>query len=405
MMGLVFSSQPIDEIIETISGGVSAGEFAGKPIPVRDYAIYENQCQAWIKENKLGGHKFFLEQCINVRLRQVYVLAKIGERMGLSVSPETIKREVIEEAKREYDLQTALDPEDRLSINDIYRYSLSRFPMDIRTRTRTTGAAHGALKSPFLSYPNQDNINHAATKTSLQLRLVYYQSQELQKRLKKNIEVKEEEITQLFSQEQEEKKKKIEDLRKKGESTAVNNNQAKLASLNLKPSPVQRKRLSERLKDSKAKKQLTLLEKKLVEMAKNQKAKYNLKTFSTELQTSITDLGTVRLDKLSQIKIASNVTFNLMQADFFSQLAVKNPQDRIVGPLKSGPYTLYVQVSQINYAGIPKPKNIAKKTTKKNTKAKINTKPDNNLSNELMSYLIEEESRRGNFKLQKIRQP
>ena len=39
MMGLIFSSQPIDEIIQVFSGGTNIGEFDGEQIPARYYSI------------------------------------------------------------------------------------------------------------------------------------------------------------------------------------------------------------------------------------------------------------------------------------------------------------------------------------------------------------------------------
>ena len=91
MMGLIFSSQPIEEITRAALGGSSMGEFAGESISSRDYGFYERGCRSWMTEQKFGTAKHFLEYCINTRMRQSYTLAKLGQRLGVDASIELTK--------------------------------------------------------------------------------------------------------------------------------------------------------------------------------------------------------------------------------------------------------------------------------------------------------------------------
>ena len=152
MMGLIFSSQPIEEITRTALRGSAVGEFAGTPISPKDYAFYENGCRSWMLEQKFGAAKHFLEYCINTRIRQSYTLAKIGERLGVKSSPDLIKSKLWEDARSQYEAQTDIPEEDRLSIHEIYRLNFSSLPLEMRMRQNSAQEAYAILNTSFPSF-------------------------------------------------------------------------------------------------------------------------------------------------------------------------------------------------------------------------------------------------------------
>ena len=390
MMALIFSSQPIDEMLGTVMGGDSAGEYDGKPISLRDYAIYESQCQDWIASNKLGQNRFFLERCIDIRLRQGYVLENVGKRLGIAAVPEMVKREVVEEAKQEYNLQSSLDEEDRLPLSDIYRYSLSRFPIDVRMRSYSSSKAHSVLQFPFAHYPIQDKLQYAIKKTSVGLRLVYYQPLQLQDKLKQGIQVSQDEIMRLYQKEQKERQQQIAKLAEQNSGSQKN---TPVSSLALKPNSRQIKSIRQRIQSNKAKRKLELIEQELKKMTKEGKA-MQLELIASMLKTSVIQLPATALDKLSSIKIDKKTSLNLMQPQFLTHITAKSPQKQVIGPINSGPYIAYIQVKEVQYPSIA----LAKKGKTK----RVGIRENKNIGYEFLNYIIEEESQRGNFKLKKI---
>ena len=207
MMGLIFSSQPLDEIMQVFVNETSIGQFDGEDIPIRYYALFENGCRTWIEEQKLGQADFFLQQCLNTRIRQTYVLAKIGARMAFHPSVSLVKRDVLEQSREEYQQQADIDPEDRLSLNEIYRYNLSGLPIDLRVRQRAVQDSYNVLRHPFPTLNSKKEWERAIAQTTLQLRVVYYKENELLEEFKKKITPDAAEVEKRFTNEQAAEKK------------------------------------------------------------------------------------------------------------------------------------------------------------------------------------------------------
>ena len=409
MMGLIFSSQPIEEITRTIAGGSSMGEFAGDPISRKDYAFYENNCRSWLVEQKLGAAKYFLEYCINTRIRQSYTLAQIGQRLGVKTSAELSKRKLWEEAQTQYEAQTDIPEEDRLAIHEIYRFNLSSFPLDIRMRQSSAQESYAILNLSFPKTSQSKIWEKASQKTTLNLRLVYFDDRIITELLKEKVKIGEAEVIGLFRKEQESRR---ENLKK-----ATTPKPSKISgNLELRPSPAQRKNIEERIKSTKAKKELDIIKAKVKHLLarppqKNKKLK--LESIAQLTGIEIVSLSGVSLEGLGRVKAGKNI-LNLMQKEFLEKIEKRNLGTKVIGPIESGPHTVYAEITKLDFPGLPIPKlslkakknkvpaNKAKK--EKDISAEIpksyDKKTDAALTKKFLDYVIDEEASRANFKLQ-----
>ena len=407
MMGLVFSSQPIDEITRTITGDFSAGEFAGKPISRKDYAFYENSCRSWMQEQKFGAAKHFLEYCINTRIRQSYTLAQIGQRLGLKASAELAKGKLWEDAQTQYEGQTDIPEEDRLSINEIYRFNLSSFPLEMRMRQRSAQEAYQVLNLSFPEISQKEKWEKAAQKTTLDLRLIYFDDRTMSDLLKEKVSIGEAEVIQLFREEQANRRKNLK-----------KNKSAKPFKQELLPSPAQRKSITARLKSIKAKKELDLIKAKikhLLSAPPQKNKKFKLEKIVQFTGIKIISLSKVSLSELDRVQADKSI-LNLMQKEFLEKIKKTKLNTGAFGPIQSGPHTVYAEITKLDFPGLPlvqlprkekktKQKSAAKSTKKDKNAAKelqesYNKKTDSPLTKKFLEYVIDEEATRANFKVE-----
>ena len=422
MMGLIFSSQPIEEITRTIAGDFSLGEFAGDPISRKDYAFYESGCRSWMAEQKFGAAKHFLEYCINTRMRQSYTLAQIGAKLGVKTSVDLMKSKLWEDAQTQYEGQTDIPEEDRLTVHEIYRFNLSSFPLEMRVRQSSAQEAHQVLNLSFPEISQKEKWEKAAKKTTLALRLIYFDDRTITDLLKEKVSIGEAEVIQLFRKEEESRRKNL----KKAKA-------AKLPKPKLVPSPAQRKSIRARLKSTKAKKELDLIKAKIKHLLarppqKNNKLKLEriAQLTGIEILSFVDKADKVSLEELGRVKAGKNI-LNLMQKEFLEKIKKANLSTRPFGPIESGPHTVYAEIIKVNFPGLPIPKQppkdkrVKKKAlTKNDSKAKkgqdstqgkaqdstqeipesYDKKTDPSLTKKFLDYVIDEEARRSDFKVQ-----
>ncbi len=412
MMGLIFSSQPLDEITQTLTGNLSAGEFYGKDISLKDYAFYEEGCRSWITEKKLTNSGFFLEHCISTRMRQSYSLLYVGNRLGLENSEDAIKQSVWEQAKEEYTLQQSVSPDDSLSVNEIYRFSLSRFPLRLRLQQSTVRTSYEILNSPFPKVKEQAKWEKATKATTLQLRIVYYDDRSLTEMLKKNITVSENEVMKRFHKEA---KNKTE-LQKRKLATSPDKNNLSLKNTKKKkeqntfPTPAQKKGIQGRLLATKANKEFKRIQAKLNQISINirlQKQKQN-SSGNTPIIQKIAKITGLQILKLSNVSFhdlggikAGKDRIDLLQKKFISKITAPNPKKvkYTIGPIESGPYKVYAEVQAIRLPRVPLVARVHKRKEKKIKKKTYEKESDTALTNELITYITEEEASRGGFTL------
>ena len=145
MMALTFSSQPMDEIMAILTGGSRYGEFNGEDISQRNYAFADRQCRDRFRDIP-EIPAFFLGQCIEGQIQGLYVLPSLAERMGLEATEEEVEKTLVENAKFAFDQQAMNTlPEDRLSLQELYRQQLQMMPLDLRLRIESATRAESIL--------------------------------------------------------------------------------------------------------------------------------------------------------------------------------------------------------------------------------------------------------------------
>lgn len=401
MMGLVFSSQPIDEITRTITGDFSVGEFAGDPISRKDYAFYKDSCRSWMAEQKFGALEHFLKYCINTRIRQAYTLAHIAKKLGLQTSAELSKRRLWEEAQTQYEEQTELSEEDRLSVSEIYRFNLSSFPLDIRIRQSSAQEAYQILNLDFPELSQKEKWEKASQKTTLNLRLVYFDDNTMIDVLKKTINPPEAEVIRLFREEQRDRHK-----------TLPKNKGQKPLKMETQPSPAQRKNINERLKSAKAKKELDLIKNKIKHILARSaqiNKKVSLEKIAKLTGLKILSLAQVKLSELGHVKAGKDI-FNLTQKEFLEKIKRTELNKGAFGPIESSSHTLYAEITKIDFPGLPPPLLHAKNKKKalagvnedrdKKARESYDKKTDDSLTRKFFDYVIDKEASRAAFSVQ-----
>lgn len=179
MMAVTFSSQPIDEILTVLTGGSKIGSFDGQEISDESYAYADDACRNQFRQFP-NIPDMFLAQCIESRLKELYVLPSIAEKMGKNVTKEQVEQQLIEQAKLEYEQQalTTLE-EDRLSLKQLYQQQVRMLPLSLRVRLASAQQAADTLYSDFTVPDSYADSLMKAESVALNLALIRYSEVDL----------------------------------------------------------------------------------------------------------------------------------------------------------------------------------------------------------------------------------
>ena len=221
MMTLMFSGQSTDEIAGVLVGRGGAGGFDGQTIPLATYGEVDARCRDRIRQIMGGGQApdYFVRNCVNGSLKELYVLPKIAGAVGLDVPASEIQRQVAEQAQAQFAAQGAqVHPDDRLSVKEIYNRLIQQSSIDMQRRGAVADRVRRTLGG---SFPLPDSLSFSEDMSrdiSIRLRLVRYTAEELLENTDTKIEVSEEEIRLAFEKEQagvsDEKRKNFETEKK-----------------------------------------------------------------------------------------------------------------------------------------------------------------------------------------------
>lgn len=364
MMAMMFSSQNMSEITDIIAGKDAAGKFGGETIPLRYYAMAQDSCKA--NYQQFGNiPDFFLQRCIVGQLKNIYVIPLIAHRLGLEVSSEALEKDILERAKMVYQTQRAVSEDDRLSLSTIYRRELSRYPKELQMKD---AARQKLAENMAANFPIPESVlisSRAASGISMQLRIVRFSNAELLGLLEKTIQIDEAEIRKTYEEEQ-----------------------AKLPADQKKSYENERSFVRNRVMNDKKQKALADLKAKLAALTDP-----TLEQVAALTMSPLRNLGRLTLQNLNTVKISPEETVSLVIPGLL--LDMEKPGNVIrSGPHQEGEHTVYAEIS-----GLTVPQTVM---TDKEREAE-KEKQGQETAQGLMSYILDQESKRGNFRLNRIR--
>lgn len=316
MMGITFSSQPISEITDVLTGTSTVGSFRGKGIDPEMYRAAYGQCDAFYQ--RYGDvPDYFIQNCATQRLRDYSTYPVIGRELGLSVSEAQLEKELVEEVKAIYEQQQSYqDPDDRLTMKQIYMRQVQNSPISIRKTQSEAGVVGRALAQ----FPYPDSIAKSsvqAEQTRVSLSFIRFNNAELLRSLGKEVTVTDEEARKLY----EEKKYEDSDERPSFES--------------------QKEILVNEVRNEKRQKALAAVKGKLSD----------LKNPTMKEITSITFIQPynpppLSLLQLNQVPTGGKEAFNLAIPDALMAIS-QGPSRQVYGPFTADGYTVYLTVNQV----------------------------------------------------------
>ncbi len=396
MMGLIFSSQPIDEVIGIVSGQNRAGEFEGKEISSRQYAHFYNYCRQ-LSANQAENYRDYLtNQCLTTQLRQAFILPRIGSRMGLDISEESVEQKILENVRWEHDRQQEENEEDRYSLGELYRRTIAGYPIALRRRALLAEMVRTTLEQS-VNLPEEFSASLEYSKqVKMTLRSLHYNNPKLRELIKPNINIAEEQVRAAYDKEEKakEEKKRL-------------------------PYAKRRKFVLDRLKEQEVNKEIQAMREQLKALKDD---------FTLEQVADITGIP-IQSKQLTLKELANTslekARFNLMSAKILPELKT----EKAFGPVEEGGFTLYAQFSDLSLpkAFLKKEVSASAESTSEESSSgnsspeevsseeSSSAKPPANLlskspsspvaaensflTRNFIEFIIEEEARRGDFQI------
>ena len=381
MMAISFTSQDLNVTGALASRG-GAGSYDGDTIETRDYSYHFNACnqQAQMYRQQFGDllgpgqsiDSFFnLNDCVRRSLQQAYVIPTIAARMGLGVSMQSVQKQAEQDAIQQARQQEGLLEEDRMSARMIYERSVQNLPLEIRRRQTIVDKTGQILNETFTISDEAARARWLAEETGLQLRLVRYNGPQLLAQLKKTISVTEEQVRAAFAEEQAKKKSE----------------QAQTPDAPAKTFEDEQAFVQDRLKTKLAREKLEAAKQ---EVATLTKGKFTLDQVAQVLGITVENPGVVKLKELSGVPAGGGSRANLNTPEFLKDLG-KRRSNFVAGPYQDGEFTVFVAVENIVRPG----SDIAPAAKIDEIKEQVGR----GLTGQFYTYLIQEESLRGQFEV------
>lgn len=361
MMGITFSSQPISEITAILSGQSGPGEFEGKEISRAMVNLALNQCKE--RYRSFGEiPDYFLNNCIENELKNLIVLPALGRKLGLDVPDSKVQKELMEAVESRYRSQSGYaDPDDRLDMREIYNRELQFNPLDVRKAIEATRSTYESLRD-FPVSPDMKQASVATDGISMNIRYIQYSTSDLLKSLGKEVVVSEEEIREAYEKEQAEKKDEEK-----------------------RPLEKERELIENRIRSEKRQVELAGLKSQLGALGET----FELKKVSEITGISIESAGRVVLKKLKQVPAKKGAPLDLAKPEILAGIPAPG-SSLVAGPFTSGDQTYYVEIGDVRISDTPV----------------LAEKIESETSNQgvyhaayLLEQLVENESKRGNFKV------
>lgn len=201
LMGVTFSSQPVDEILDVITGSSSIGRFDGESISPRIYGQVDNHCRDQYRE--FGEiPDFLLQNCIEQGLQQMYVMPAVARRLGVNQSTSYTETQILEFVQQEFQRQqTEALPDDRVSMRELYRLEMQRNPIDLRVRSASTENLFRLFREPFMASTNMAQAISDTAYITANMRIIKFNDADLLRAFGPTVTVTEEEILEEYENE------------------------------------------------------------------------------------------------------------------------------------------------------------------------------------------------------------
>lgn len=365
MMGITFSSQPMDEIVSIISGGKQIGKFQGEQIRPEVYNYAANNCENYYRQ--FGEiPKTFIDQCISGQLKTLMVIPTVAQDMGLDVSEKRIHQDLVDQLREQVNLQNQSRlHDDRISLEEAYRQEVSRFPMSLRVRLLRYEMFNSTIGAPFPVSKSELEESERAAGTVLSLDMVIFTNSQLLSGL--TADASEQEMKELYEKDKREAELRAKKEKKEFEAYPTFDNR--------------RDFLFERIVSEKKSKQLEELKASFG----NQRSGATLTQIADKTGSRVVKLQ-IPLLQLNQVKLPTGKTIQLTNDKFLQDLAAS--KEGLKGPYQDGENTIYLQVSSVKLPAKP---------------TVINNDLEQNRSNQLSEAftreILRDYSERGNFTL------
>ena len=389
MLIFVFSSQSTDEIFSLFTSSNSMGSFSGENISREDYSVYEAACRKRQKQQigeylkRMGDNVntdmnleqlFNVENCVERQIKEIYVLAKIGEYLYLKPEKEAIEANILDYAKQQYNSQAAPTPEDRIPLIQIYHSLLQQYPQHIQQKEMASRRAEQLINNTI--YISQEDTLYQKLNEEflLDMRLIYYNDARLKKILQDTLVITKEENLKEYEAEKKRNPK-------------------------IKAFKTMKGNISKRVKNRKLKTEIP----KLKQTLKNGKWA-SLEEIKKATKIDITVSKAVKLEALNRVEL-DNVNLTLSFPEVLGEIlnllnAGSSPDktQKLLGPFEVRPnYTVFLEITKIK---TPTKKNLAKLRSKKELQ-KNQKELGTNIGRTFFRFLVDTETKTGNFKLKK----
>lgn len=359
IMGLTFSSQPMDEILALLGGQTRYGSFDGDEISSRDYRFALATCEDRFSQfGRLPA--VFLNGCLETTLQELYVLPRISERLGLNVPDEQIEKELVDIARQAHQNQEVLIESDRRSVQDFYQELVRQGSIELRSRESSARRLGSAIMS---MEPAPDMLDAAARAraTTVNLRIVRYSQTSLLAGFDDQVEVSDEDLDAEY-------------LNWKKEDPSI------------KPLEEIQGQVMDRVRTKK--KQAMLAEAK--DSLGQLKPEEGLQAVANITGVQPIPARDVPLEGLSRIP-AGGQPVNLATGSFFQDLTEFTPGQRFYGPYQDGEATVYVEIQSLRPGQVSAGDQEA-----------LEQEVRSRMQQEVYRYLIRTEAQRGNFEFRQL---
>tara|TARA_Y100001937_G_scaffold23899_1_gene34187 strand:- start:223911 stop:225092 length:1182 start_codon:yes stop_codon:yes gene_type:complete len=360
MMGVTFSSQPMDEILAIFAGKTRFGSFDGDDISAENYRFALNACDQ--RFSQFGDvPAVFLNGCLESTLQELYVLPRMAERLGLDVAREEIEKDLVDMARQAHQTQEVLVEADRRTVQDFYREIVQMGSVQLRSREASARKVSSAILSMDYS-PSLIDSAAQARATTISFRMVRYTQTGLLANFDEQVQISDEDLEAEYANWKKEK-------------------------ADLEPLDKVKGQVLDRVRTSKKRTMLAQAKEKLGKL----KPEDGLQTVADITGINPRVMQNVPLEALSQVRVGDGKPANLATGEFFRDITTYQPGKRFYGPYQDGEATVYVEITNINTGAVTA-------AEKERTQQEIGAR----VQQEVYRYMIRTEARRGNFEFKEL---
>ncbi|MEQ8351785.1 MAG: hypothetical protein RH862_09895 [Leptospiraceae bacterium] len=360
MMGVTFSSQPMDEILGIFAGQTKYGSYDGQDISEENYAFAYRACkQRFAQFGEVPD--IFLNGCLESTLQELYVLPRISKRLGLDVPDEDIEKELVEMARQAYQTQEVLIEADKRTVQDFYREIVQQGSVKLRSRE----ASARRVSSAILAMEPSPALIDAATRaraTTVSFRMIRYTQTSLLASFDSQVQINDEDLEKEYKNWKQE-------------------------NPDLEPLEKVRGQVMDRVRTSKKRSMLAQAKENLGKL----KPEDGLQSVSQITGIQAQTMQNIPLEALSQIRTGEDKAANLATGEFFRDLTGYKGAGRFYGPYQDGEATVYVEILNVNSS-----------TPTETQRESVENETGSRARQEVYRYMIRTEAQRGDFRYQEL---